>query len=180
MAIFSTSTEVEVQKPPTTSLPEAEPIEPEDPAGNMPALWPDSLTYHEAEKNPAYYLAWLQAKNPGVDFLPTKAIVTGYCPCKECCGSKANGTTRTGTRTRDVPYGVASPEALVHRSVHIPGYLFESEPARVWKVDDTGSALNDDWDKKIYHFDVRFTSHDWAKRWWGRREMTVYLVKKLK
>lgn len=152
-------------------------IEPEDPAGNVPASWPDSLTYHEAETNPTYYLTWLQAKNPGVEFVAIKALVTGYCPCKICCGSKANGTTRTGARTKEVPYGVASPEALVRRQVHVPGYLFEREPARVWKIDDTGSALNENWENKIYHFDVRFASHDWAKRWWGKREMTVYLVK---
>lgn len=140
-------------------------------------VWPSSLTYHEAKTNPDYYLAWLQAKNPGVTFKAVKAVVTGYCPCSICCGSGAHGVTRTGVHTSIEPYGIAAPEALVRRLVHIPGYMFESEPGKVWKTDDTGSALNDDWSQHVYHFDVRFTSHDWAKHWWGRREMTVYIAK---
>lgn len=90
--------------------------------------WPSSLTYHEAKTNPDYYLAWLQAKNPGVTFRAVRAVVTGYCPCSICCGSGAHGVTRTGVRTDSEPYGVAAPEALVRGLVHIPGYMFESEP----------------------------------------------------
>jgi hypothetical protein len=144
-----------------------------------PALepgWPLTLTYHEAKADPAYYLAWLQAKNPGKRFKALLATVTGYCPCPICCGAGAHGVTRTGVHTSVEPYGIAGPEALLRRGVHIPGYMFETEPGKVWKTDDTGSALNDDWDKHVYHFDVRFQSHYWARNWWGFRTMVVYLT----
>jgi len=137
--------------------------------------WPATLTYQQAKTNPDYYLAWLQAKNPTIRFKAIRAVVTGYCPCTICCGSGAHGVTRTGVRTSIEPYGIAAPEALVGRAVHIPGYLFESEPAKVWKTDDTGGALNEAWSRRIHHFDVRFINHEWARRWWGRREMTVYI-----
>ena len=139
-------------------------------------LWPLTLTYHEAVADPAYYKAWLEAKNPGVHFRAIHATVTGYCPCPICCGAHARGITYTGVRTSIEPYGIAAPEALVRRSIHVPGYLFESEPGKFWKADDTGGALNQDWnDQHVYHFDVRFMSHDWAMRWWGMRRMTVYI-----
>ncbi len=172
---------------PAPAAPVQEPVYPPPPAtfASLPVLlppevqepiWPQSLTFHEARENPSYYRAWLEAKNPGIHFQAIHAVVTGYCPCPLCCGSGAHGVTRTGVHTSAEPYGIAGPEALLRRGVHIPGYLFESAPAKVWKTDDTGGALNDDWADHVYHFDVRFTSHDWAKRWWGRREMTVYLV----
>jgi hypothetical protein len=146
------------------------------PQESQEPLWPLTLSYHEATVDPAYYRAWLEAKNPGVHFRAVKAIVTGYCPCPICCGAHARGITFTGVRTSIEPYGVAAPEALVRHSIHVPGYLFESEPGKFWKADDTGGALNQDWTSQhTYHFDVRFMSHDWAMRWWGLRKMTVYI-----
>jgi hypothetical protein len=149
-------------------------LEPQEPIAE--SLWPLTMSYHEAVANPAYYRAWLEAKNPGKHFRAIHAIVTGYCPCPICCGSHAHGITYTGVRTSIEPYGIAAPEALVRHAIHVPGYLFESEPGKFWKADDTGGALNTDWnDQHTYHFDVRFMSHDWAMRWWGYRTMTVYI-----
>lgn len=138
--------------------------------------WPLSLSYHEAVADPAYYASWLAAKNPGVHFRAIHATVTGYCPCPICCGLHARGITYTGVRTAIEPYGIAAPEFLVRHAVHVPGYMFESEPGKFWKADDTGGALNSDWENHVYHFDVRFMSHDWAMRWWGLRHMTIYIA----
>lgn len=139
--------------------------------------WPRALTYRDAKNNSRYYCEWLTAKNETTRFRAVRAIVTGYCPCSICCGEDGHGITRTGVHTDIEPYGVAGPESFLRKRVHIPGYMFESEPGKFWKTDDTGSALNEDWhDRRIYHFDVRFTSHDWAKRYWGRRLMTVYIA----
>jgi hypothetical protein len=138
--------------------------------------WPLTLTYHEAVTDPAYYKAWLEAKNPGKHFRAVHAIVTGYCPCPICCGAGAHGVTFTGVHTSREPYGIAAPDALVNHDIHIPGYMFESDPGKFWKADDTGGALNSSWSNShVYHFDVRFMSHDWAQRWWGYRTMTVYI-----
>lgn len=138
---------------------------------------PVRLTYADAEMDSARYLAWLRVENPGVKFKRVTAVVTAYCPCTICCGADAHGVTSTGVRTNAKPYGIASPNHLVGRGVHIPGYRFESEPGRIWKIDDTGGALNTSWKTGLYHFDVRFINHDYARTWWGSRYMTVYLVK---
>jgi hypothetical protein len=139
-------------------------------------LWPLTLSYHEAVADPAYYKAWLEVKNPGKHFQAVHAIVTGYCPCPICCGAGAHGITYTGVHTSREPYGIAAPEALVNHEIHVPGYMFESEPGKFWKADDTGAAMNNSWSNShVYHFDVRFMSHDWAQRWWGYRLMTVYI-----
>jgi hypothetical protein len=149
-------------------------LEPQEPAQEL--LWPLTLSYHEAVADPAYYKAWLEARNPGKHFRAVHAIVTGYCPCPICCGAGAHGITYTGVHTSREPYGIAAPEALVNHEIHVPGYMFESEPGKFWKADDTGGALNQSWsDSHVYHFDVRFMSHDWAQRWWGYRTMTVYI-----
>jgi 3D (Asp-Asp-Asp) domain-containing protein len=138
--------------------------------------WPITLSYHEAVADPAYYKTWLEARNPGVRFRAVHAIVTGYCPCPICCGAGAHGITYTGVHTSREPYGIAAPEALVNHEIHVPGYMFESEPGKFWKADDTGGAVNRSWSEShVYHFDVRFMSHDWAQRWWGYRTMTVYI-----
>ena len=139
-------------------------------------LWPLHLSYQEAKIDPGYYRTWLEAKNPGKHFRAVHAIVTGYCPCPICCGAGAHGITYTGVHTSREPYGIAAPEALINHEIHIPGYMFESEPGKFWKADDTGGAINDSWSNShVYHFDVRFMSHYWAQRWWGYRTMTVYI-----
>ena len=121
-------------------------------------------------------LAQLQAANPGVHFHAITAVVTAYTPCAACCGAGAKGITSTGVDTRTTPHGIAGPTCMVGSLVHIPGYLVKSNPGKFWKVDDTGGALNTDWNKRqIYHFDVRFVNYEWAKKW-GRREITVYVA----
>lgn len=90
------------------------------------------------------------------------ALVTGYCPCRRCCGRFANG--RTSTRTSAWDRGVAAdPSVIPYRStVEIPGYGTAT-------VDDTGIAMRRSWAYRgRVHLDVRFDYHYQARRWGTR------------
>ena len=82
-----------------------------------------------------------------------KYTLTGYCPCKICCGkwsNPSNPTTASGTRatagrtiaadTKIYPFGT---------KIMINGTEYT--------VEDTGSAING------YHFDIYFDTHEEAK-----------------
>jgi 3D (Asp-Asp-Asp) domain-containing protein len=125
------------------------------------------------------YLKKVEETYPNWKITAYQAMVTAYCPCKICCGPNARGKTATGALTRDRPYGLAVPKELLHSRIHVPGYLAESAPMWLWKADDTGSALEENWAKtpRVLHIDVRFKNHDWARQW-GVKYMTVYFATK--
>ncbi|MDP6111884.1 MAG: 3D domain-containing protein [Planctomycetota bacterium] len=102
-----------------------------------------------------------------------KTLVTGYCPCKVCCGKSANGVTSTGRNAFRFTGVAADPKAIPYGNfVRIPGVGFR-------KVDDTGGAMRQSWRKKgVYHLDLRFRSHEEARQW-GRKWMKVDVYKPL-
>lgn len=84
--------------------------------------------------------------------------VTGYCPCKKCCGKWADGKTSTGKDAWRTVGVAADPKLLPYGTrLVIPGI-------GIRKVDDTGGAMRQSAKKGIYHIDVRFHSHEAAKR----------------
>lgn len=109
------------------------------------------------------------------------AEVTAYCPCEECCHGSADGITADGTRTSDVPYGIAASRQLALGSVvRIPvghGYLDESRPmARDFRVDDRGAALDSEYsDGRILRLDLRYRTH-WSAKQFGRKLMLVFIA----
>lgn len=100
-----------------------------------------------------------QEKKPKV----IRMLVTGYCPCKICCGKFADGFTSTGKNAWETD-GVAADLKLLPENTKlvIPG-------VGVRVVDDTGGAMRQSAKKGICHIDVRFHSHkealEFGKKW---------------
>ena len=100
--------------------------------------------------------------------LPPQSIwmeVTAYCPCKVCCGLRANGVTASGKSVRHNGgrFVAADTDVLPFGTrVSIPGY-HDGKPV---PVIDTGSAING------HRLDVFFSSHATAEAW-GRRMLRV-------
>ncbi|GHV23862.1 hypothetical protein AGMMS49959_18430 [Planctomycetales bacterium] len=94
------------------------------------------------------------------------AMVTAYCPCARCCGSRAHGRTSLG-KTAWVPGIAADPRALPYGTrLAVPGY-------GVSVVDDTGGAMRRHWDRRgEIHVDVRMKWHHEARDW-GRKWMKI-------
>lgn len=97
-----------------------------------------------------------------------EAVVTAYCPCRQCCGPDARGITSTGQDARLdgcavdpklVPYGCR---------VRIPGVGWRT-------ADDTGSAMRASGRRGVVHIDVRMQSHERALRF-GIRRVTVQIA----
>ena len=94
--------------------------------------------------------------------------VTGYCPCKKCCGPKARGVTASGrditdnggrfvaADTKKLPFGT---------KVVIPGYA-DDKPVEVL---DRGGAIKGD------KLDLFFPTHKQALQW-GRRRVEVTIL----
>lgn len=96
-------------------------------------------------------------------------LVTGYCPCRKCCGAFADGKTASGKR---INYNggkfIAADTSLLPfgTMVSIPGY----NGGRPVPVEDRGGRI------KGRRLDLFFFSHHQAKQWGARRiEVTVYL-----
>jgi 3D (Asp-Asp-Asp) domain-containing protein len=95
-------------------------------------------------------------------------LVTAYCACPKCCGSKARGLTASG---RSISYNgglfVAADTKLFKfgTQLQIPGYA-SGQPV---EVIDRGGAI------KGYHVDVFFSSHEQAKAW-GKRNIEVTVL----
>ena len=98
-------------------------------------------------------------------FKVMKVIATAYCPCAKCCGKGSPGITKTG-RSAWLP-GVAVDPSIIPLGSHIdiPGYNRNNNGSWVL-CDDTGGKI------KGKRIDVRFKTHEEAKRW-GRREITI-------
>jgi 3D (Asp-Asp-Asp) domain-containing protein len=94
--------------------------------------------------------------------------VTAYCPCKKCCGPKAQGITASGRRVthNDGLFVAADTRVLpFHTQLHIPGYA----NGRAVPVLDRGGAI------KGRKLDVFFPSHEEALKW-GRQKIEVTVV----
>ncbi|MFP4138930.1 MAG: 3D domain-containing protein [Phycisphaerae bacterium] len=96
-------------------------------------------------------------------------LVTGYCPCRKCCGSFSDGKTASGKR---INYNggkfIAADTSLLPfgTMVSIPGY----NGGRPVPVEDRGGRI------KGRRLDLFFFSHHQARQWGARRiEVTVYL-----
>ena len=94
--------------------------------------------------------------------------VTAYCPCKKCCGPKAQGITASGKRVNfNNGLFVAADKKVFdfHTKLKIPGYANE-QPVPVL---DRGGAI------KGNKLDVFFPSHQQALKW-GRQKIAVTVV----
>jgi 3D (Asp-Asp-Asp) domain-containing protein len=115
---------------------------------------------------------------PGVQAKTVRMVVTGYCPCGECCGwrrtwygrpviasgprkgrTKAVGYTASGAYAR--PGTVAADAALYPFGavVYVPGYGYG-------RVEDRGGDI------KGQHIDLFFRRHADAEAW-GRKVLDV-------
>lgn len=96
-----------------------------------------------------------------------RVLTTGYCPCAICCGAFADGVTARGRSVRQHPHGIATDPKLVTPwlTLDVPGY------GRA-KVDDTGGAMRQSGKQGVIHLDLRFTTHQEARRW-GRRWLWI-------
>lgn len=96
---------------------------------------------------------------------PLEVIATAYCPCAKCCGKGSPGITKTG-RSAWLP-GVAVDPLCIPLGSHIdiPGYNRNNNGSWVL-CDDTGGKI------KGNRIDVRFKTHEEAKRW-GRQKITI-------
>jgi 3D (Asp-Asp-Asp) domain-containing protein len=94
--------------------------------------------------------------------------VTAYCPCKKCCGPKAQGITASGKRVNfNNGLFVAADKNVFdfHTKLKIPGYA----DGQAVPVLDRGGAI------KGNKLDVFFASHAEARKW-GRQKIAVTVV----
>ena len=94
--------------------------------------------------------------------------VTAYCPCKKCCGPKAQGITASGRHVshNDGLFVAADTRVLpFHTKLVIPGYANGSAVP----VLDRGGAI------KGRKLDVFFPSHQEALKW-GRQKVEVTVI----
>lgn len=101
------------------------------------------------------------------------AKVTGYCPCEKCCGKYADGRTSwwggesKGYASR--PGAAVDPNAVPYGSwITIPGV---PDPVQ---ADDTGGAMRQSAKNGVLHIDLRFQSHQEARKW-GVQELPVVI-----
>ncbi|MEA2736664.1 MAG: hypothetical protein QOE14_3115 [Humisphaera sp.] len=94
--------------------------------------------------------------------------VTAYCPCKKCCGPKAQGITASGKRVNhNDGFFVAADKNVFdfHTKLKIPGYA----NGQAVPVLDRGGAI------KGNKLDLFFTSHAEALKW-GRQKIAVTVL----
>jgi len=85
---------------------------------------------------------------------------TGYCPCAICCGKDADGRTAINRPVARFPYGIAvAPKLIPYREwLYVPGY-------GEFMVDDTGGAMRQSAKRGVVHLDLRFKTHQQARKW---------------
>lgn len=100
-----------------------------------------------------------QDMSPPAEDRAIKMKVTAYCPCSVCCGSwSAYRRTSIGDDAAVCDGVAADPKLIPYRTkLWIPG-VGERE------VDDTGGAMRQSARKGVHHIDVRFKTHDEARR----------------
>ena len=95
--------------------------------------------------------------------------VTGYCPCKVCCGRRAHGITASGHSVRYNGGAFAAADTSVlpfHSRIIVPGY---NRTQAVPVIDRGGDIVGN-------RLDVFFTKHAAAEKW-GRRLLAVTIVR---
>jgi len=98
-----------------------------------------------------------------------RMLVTGYCPCKKCCGKFADGFTSTGKNAWRTNGVAADPKILPYNTkLVIPGIGIRF-------VDDTGGAMRQSTKKRICHIDVRFHNHTDALKF-GKKRLDVAVL----
>jgi 3D (Asp-Asp-Asp) domain-containing protein len=94
--------------------------------------------------------------------------VTAYCPCRKCCGPKAQGITASGKRINfNDGFFVAADKNVFdfHTRLQIPGYA----NGQTVPVLDRGGAI------KGNKLDVFFPTHSEALKW-GRRRIAITIL----
>ena len=105
---------------------------------------------------------------PAIPIIKTIEMeVTAYCPCKKCCGPKAQGITASGKRVdyNGGQFVAADKRFAFGTKLFIPGYA----GGKAVEVTDRGGAI------KGNKLDVYFHSHAEALKW-GRQKLTVTVV----
>jgi 3D (Asp-Asp-Asp) domain-containing protein len=106
---------------------------------------------------------------PAVRTVTVRMRVTGYCPCRKCCGKFSDGKTASGKRiTYNGGKFIAADTSLLPfgTRVSIPGY----NGGRPVPVEDRGGRI------KGRRLDLFFYSHHQAKEWGAQWvDVTVYL-----
>lgn len=113
------------------------------------------------------------SRGENIQLIPIKVIATGYSPFQNFSGTCNDGDP-TNTSTGAYPkWGTiaSDPKELPYQTkLFIEGY----NDNKICTVEDTGSALRND--KKNIRIDLYFDTYKQAMDW-GRREITVYIVK---
>jgi len=97
------------------------------------------------------------------------AKVTGYCPCRKCCGKwAAGGANRltAGGRSVTSQNGAAVPKSIPF------GAKIRMPDGTTLIADDTGGAMRQSWERGVLHIDRRFSTHREALKW-GVRTLAV-------
>ena len=77
--------------------------------------------------------------------------VTGYCPCRKCCG-KTDGITASGRKSQDRHTLAAPSKYAFGTRIQLDGY-------GVYVVEDRGGAIKDN------RLDMFFNTHQEALNW---------------
>jgi 3D (Asp-Asp-Asp) domain-containing protein len=97
--------------------------------------------------------------------------VTGYCPCRICCGKKACGITSTGKSAYGTTGFAADPNIFPYGTrIEIQGM-----PMPILEVDDSGSDMVKAAKQQFCWIDLRFNSHQEAKKF-GTKILTIRIL----
>ncbi len=134
------------------------------PVKAAPSIIQDVVTLAAA---PELLVSFLQAAPAAPTVRTIEMEVTAYCPCKKCCGPKAQGLTASGKRVshNDGQFVAADKRYKFGTKLLIPGYA----SGKSVEVLDRGGAI------KGNKLDVYFPSHTEALKW-GRQKLTVTVI----
>jgi 3D (Asp-Asp-Asp) domain-containing protein len=163
-SLASIKPDVQDNQAPPPELPELP-----EPFASLPKLANDEMATPfsrpaiETRYDPAIDLPKNPAKPKKSEWKTVRMRVTGYCPCKKCCGRSAKGITASGHKISWGNRFVAAPKNIPFGSeIIIPGYNNE-KPV---KVLDRGRVI------KGNRLDVFYNTHHTAGNW-GTKYLNV-------
>jgi 3D (Asp-Asp-Asp) domain-containing protein len=113
----------------------------------------------------------IQIAKPG-EVMAGKTIlvkVTGYCPCRICCGKRACGITSTGKSAYGTAGIAADPRVFPY------GTRIEIQGMPILEVDDSGSDMIRATKQQFCWMDLRFSSHQEAKNF-GTKILAIRIL----